>query len=62
MTEFTIIKPDDWHLHLRDGAEMASVLPDTTRRFERAIVMPNVRKSIAKEFYRLFQRGHLSIL
>lgn len=46
MTEFTIIKPDDWHLHLRDGAEMASVLPDTTRRFERAIVMPNLRPAV----------------
>lgn len=46
MTEFTIIKPDDWHLHLRDGAEMASVLPDTTRRFERAIVMPNLRPPV----------------
>ncbi len=46
MTEFTIIKPDDWHLHLRDGAEMASVLPDTIRRFERAIVMPNLRPPV----------------
>ena len=32
--------PDDWHLHLRDGAAMAGVLPHTTRQFERAIIMP----------------------
>ena len=40
--ELTITRPDDWHLHLRDGAEMQSVLPDTARRFGRAIVMPNL--------------------
>ena len=34
--------PDDWHLHLRDGAAMASVLPHTTRQFARAIIMPNL--------------------
>src|SRR5262245_51582114 len=38
----TIVRPDDWHLHLRDGAEMASVLSHTTRAFARAIVMPNL--------------------
>ncbi|MGB9108471.1 MAG: dihydroorotase, partial [Telluria sp.] len=36
----TLIRPDDWHLHLRDGAAMASVLPHTARQFARAIVMP----------------------
>ncbi len=40
--QITIIKPDDWHLHLRDGDAMKSVLPDTARRFARAIVMPNL--------------------
>ena len=35
-------RPDDWHLHLRDGEMLASVLPDTARRFARAIVMPNL--------------------
>ncbi|HEX7374518.1 MAG TPA: dihydroorotase, partial [Steroidobacteraceae bacterium] len=34
---------DDWHLHLRDGAHMAAVLPYTARRFARAVVMPNLR-------------------
>jgi len=38
----TIIRPDDWHLHLRDGAAMAAVLGDSARRFARAIVMPNL--------------------
>jgi len=37
-----IIRPDDWHVHLRDGAMLARVLPFTARRFGRAIVMPNL--------------------
>ncbi len=40
--DLTITQPDDWHLHLRDGAAMASVLPLTARQFARAIVMPNL--------------------
>ena len=43
MQQLTITRPDDWHLHLRDGALMQSVLPDTARQFARAIVMPNLR-------------------
>ena len=38
----TIARPDDWHLHLRDGDALAAVLPDTARQFARAIVMPNL--------------------
>jgi len=38
----SLIRPDDWHLHLRDGEALRSVLPDTARRFARAIVMPNL--------------------
>ncbi|WP_265587715.1 dihydroorotase [Sphingomicrobium arenosum] len=38
----TIRRPDDWHLHLRDGAMMEAVLPYTARQFARAIVMPNL--------------------
>ncbi|HEX9703183.1 MAG TPA: dihydroorotase, partial [Rhodospirillales bacterium] len=41
-TEITIRRPDDWHLHLRDGAMMKAVLPFTARQFARAIVMPNL--------------------
>jgi dihydroorotase len=43
MTSLSMRRPDDWHLHLRDGAQMAAVLPHTTRRFARALVMPNLQ-------------------
>ncbi len=46
MDRLTIKRPDDWHLHLRDGAAMASVLPYTARQFGRAIVMPNLKPPI----------------
>lgn len=42
LTELTLQRPDDWHLHLRDGAMLRAVLPETTRHFGRAIVMPNL--------------------
>ena len=42
----TITRPDDWHLHLRDGAALAAVLPDTARQFARAIVMPNLKPPV----------------
>ncbi|MFP4043171.1 MAG: dihydroorotase [Rhodosalinus sp.] len=43
MTEtLTLRRPDDWHLHLRDGAMLAGVLPESARHFARAIVMPNL--------------------
>jgi dihydroorotase len=42
MNELTIIRPDDWHLHLRDGGQLAAVLAHSARRFARAIVMPNL--------------------
>lgn len=45
-SSITITRPDDWHLHLRDGATMASVLPDTARQFSRAIVMPNLKPPV----------------
>ena len=38
----TIRRPDDWHLHLRDGAMLRAVLPETSRDFARAIIMPNL--------------------
>ena len=38
----TIARPDDWHLHLRDGAMLQTVLPETARHFARAIIMPNL--------------------
>ena len=42
MSALVIRRPDDWHLHLRDGAGLAAVLPFTAARFARAIVMPNL--------------------
>jgi dihydroorotase len=46
MDRLTLRRPDDWHLHLRDGPAMASVLADSARRFARAIVMPNLRPAV----------------
>jgi dihydroorotase len=43
ITTLRLRRPDDWHLHLRDGAHMAAVLPFTAERFARALVMPNLR-------------------
>jgi dihydroorotase len=45
-TSLSLARPDDWHLHLRDGAALAAVLPYTARQFGRAIVMPNLRPPV----------------
>ncbi len=45
-TRLVLTRPDDWHLHLRDGDLLASVLPDTARRFARAIIMPNLQPPV----------------
>jgi dihydroorotase len=42
----TLTRPDDWHLHLRDGDYLRAVLPDTAQRFARAIVMPNLKPPV----------------
>ena len=42
LTRLTIRRPDDWHLHLRDGEMLKAVLPETSRHFARAIIMPNL--------------------
>jgi dihydroorotase len=44
--QLELTRPDDWHLHLRDGAAMASVLPASARQFARAIVMPNLKPPV----------------
>jgi dihydroorotase len=46
MQRISITRPDDWHLHLRDGEHMRAVLKDTARCFARAIVMPNLRPPV----------------
>ena len=45
-TTLTLIRPDDWHLHVRDGAALASVVPHTAAQFGRAIIMPNLRPPV----------------
>ena len=44
--KLTITRPDDWHLHLRDGEALEAVLPHSARQFARAIIMPNLRPPI----------------
>ena len=46
MEKITLTRPDDWHLHLRDGEALKAVLPDTVRQFARAIVMPNLKPPV----------------
>ena len=48
MEEIEIIKPDDWHVHFRDGEILKAVVPETTRHFARAIIMPNLVSPILK--------------
>ena len=44
--ELTLTRPDDWHLHVRDGDAMAAVIPHTARQFARAIIMPNLQPPV----------------
>lgn len=46
MSSLTILRPDDWHLHVRDGAAMTSVVPFTARQFARAVIMPNLKPPV----------------
>ncbi|MDD5390161.1 MAG: dihydroorotase [Gallionellaceae bacterium] len=46
MDQLKITRPDDWHVHLRDDAMLAAVLPDSARQFARAIVMPNLKPPV----------------
>jgi len=55
-SSITLTRPDDWHLHLRDGSVLRDVLPHTARQFARAIVMPNLKPpvttvALAKAYY-----------
>src|SRR3954471_20179141 len=44
--EITILRPDDWHLHVRDGAALQAVVPHSAAQFGRAIIMPNLRPPV----------------
>ena len=45
-TEITLTRPDDWHLHVRDGAALQTVVPHTAAQFGRAIIMPNLKPPV----------------
>ncbi len=63
MQTLTLTQPDDWHLHLRDGAALAAVLPDTARQFARAIVMPNLKPPVTTtELARAYRQRILAAL
>ena len=57
--QLTITRPDDWHLHLRDGAALRAVLPHTARQFGRAIVMPNLRPPVTTTAQALAYRDRI---
>ncbi|MBN8441448.1 MAG: dihydroorotase [Thauera sp.] len=46
MQSITLIRPDDWHLHVRDGDALDAVVPHTAARFGRALIMPNLRPPV----------------
>jgi hypothetical protein len=59
-TRITIRKPDDWHLHVRDGAMLKAVLPHTAKHFGRAILMPNLIPPVTRlSLGRLYRREAL---
>ncbi|OYV00346.1 MAG: dihydroorotase [Burkholderiales bacterium PBB5] len=58
-TQLTITRPDDWHLHVRDGAAMAAVVPHTARQFARAIIMPNLRPPVTTTEQALAYRARI---
>jgi dihydroorotase len=63
VNSITLIRPDDWHLHLRDGAALAAVLPYTARQFARAIVMPNLKPPVTTvELARAYRERILAAL
>ncbi len=55
----TFTRPDDWHLHVRDGAAMAAVVPASARQFGRAIVMPNLRPPVTTAAQALAYRDRI---
>src|SRR5690349_3006672 len=59
MDRITLRRPDDFHVHLRDGPAMASVLADTARQFARAIVMPNLKPPVTTTAQALHYRERI---
>src|SRR5207302_2021143 len=59
MSTLVMRRPDDWHLHLRDGASLEAVLPFSAARFARAIVMPNLAPPVTSTEAALAYRGRI---
>jgi dihydroorotase len=59
LQKITLARPDDWHLHLRDGAVLSSVLPHTARQFARAIIMPNLKPPVTTTAQALAYRARI---
>ena len=59
MTTITIIKPDDWHLHVRDGDLLRDVVPASARCFARAIIMPNLKPAVLTTAHALQYRQRI---
>jgi dihydroorotase len=59
MNRLEMPQPDDWHVHLRDGAALAAVVPFTAKRFGRAIVMPNLKPAIVTTEMARAYRGRI---
>jgi len=61
--ELTLTRPDDWHLHVRDGAALAAVIAHTARQFARAIIMPNLQPPVTGvEQARAYRERILAVL
>jgi dihydroorotase len=59
MTRLTITRPDDWHIHLRDGDHLSVTVNDVSRTFGRAIIMPNLKPAITTTIKALGYRGRI---
>ncbi|MEQ8232866.1 MAG: dihydroorotase [Gammaproteobacteria bacterium] len=59
ITRITLPRPDDWHVHLRDGALLEAVVADTARHFARAIVMPNLKPPVTDSAAARAYRGRI---
>ena len=57
--EIVLTRPDDWHLHLRDGPSLAAVVPHSAQRFARGIVMPNLKPPVTSTEYALEYRARI---
>ena len=59
MKTITITRPDDWHLHVRNGAILKTVMPHTARQFARAVIMPNLKPPVTTVAQALIYREEI---